>query len=99
MIPMFTVTAQVVHVFRTPEKTNKETGEVWGGQDKVQLLGDMPLQNGEYKKEMITLTTDQGAILEKAVGRTVTVPVLAYAKASQVYHYIPKGAQIDLGEQ
>ena len=54
MIPMFTVTAQVVHVFRTPEKTNKETGEVWGGQDKVQLLGDMPLQNGEYKKEMIT---------------------------------------------
>ncbi|NKO00820.1 hypothetical protein, partial [Weissella cibaria] len=60
---MFTLTGQVVHVFTAPRGISKKTGEEYGGQDKVQILGDIPLQGGETRKELVTLTTDQGEAL------------------------------------
>lgn len=93
---MFTLTGQVVHVFESPTGVNKSTGEEYGGQDKVQILGDLSLPNGETRKEMVTLTTDQGEMLKKAVGRSVVAPVGFYASKGTVGFFIPKGAQIAL---
>ena len=96
MKPMFSLSGQVLHVFVSPKGVSKKTGEEYGGQDKVQILGDIPVGDGQYRKEMVTLTTDQGDRLQKAIGRAITAPVAFWARASTVGYFIPKGAQIQL---
>jgi len=91
---MFTLTGQVVNVFTAPKGISKKTGEEYGGQDKVQILGDIPLTGGESRKELVTLTTDQGESLSKMVGRDVTAPVGFYTSGKAVGYYIPKGHKI-----
>jgi len=91
---MFMLTGQVVHVFTAPKGISKKTGEEYGGQDKVQIMGDIPISGGESRKELINLTTDQGEALAKCVGRTVTAPVGFYASGKAVGFYIPKGHKI-----
>lgn len=96
MKPMFSLNGQVLHVYVSPKGVNSKTGEEYGGQDKVQILGDIPVGDGQFRKEMITLTTDQGDSLQKAVGQHVTAPVAFWARSSNVGYFIPKGAQIQL---
>lgn len=91
MTPMFTLHAQVVHVFEAPKGISKKTGEEYGGQDKVQVMGNIPLDNGQHRMELVTLTTDQGAAFQKLVGRSVTLPVAFYVSGRAVGYYIPKG--------
>lgn len=95
MTPLFSLTGQVVNVFTAP-KVVKEDGTSYGGQDKVQILGDIPLQEGQTRKDIITLTTSQGAELQKAIGSTVVAPVGFYAKGSVISFFIPKGAAIQV---
>lgn len=97
--PMFTLTGQVIHVYLSPKGVSKKTGEEYGGDDKVQILGDIPLEGGEFRKEMVTLTTDQGPSLKNAIGRAVMAPVAFWARGGVVGYYIPKGAQIKVQGQ
>lgn len=94
--PMFTLRGQVVHVFVSPIGINKDTGEEYGGQDKVQILGDVPIKGGETRKDMLTLTTEQGTQLKAAVGQSVIAPVAFYVNKGAVAFYIPKGSEIDI---
>lgn len=96
MTAMFTLNGQVVNVYVSPKGVSKKTGEEYGGDDKVQILGDIPLEGGQTRKEMITLTTSQGQELQKAVGASVSAPVAFYARGGVVGYYIPKGSQIKL---
>lgn len=95
MKPMFTLNGQVIHVYVSPKGVNK-SGEEYGGQDKVQILGDLPLPDGQTRKEMVTLTTNQGQELEKSIGQHISAPIAFWAKASNIGYYIPKGSQISL---
>ncbi|MCL1164473.1 hypothetical protein L2728_21995, partial [Shewanella chilikensis] len=52
---MLTMNGQLLNMFVSPKGTNKN-GDDYGGQDKVQILGDVSLPNGEVRKEMFTLT-------------------------------------------
>jgi len=93
--PMFTLSGVVIHVYETPKGVNKTTGEEYGGQDKVQIMGFSPLPNGESMKEVINLTTDQGSALKKLEGRSVSAPISFYAPSKgQVSYFIPKGHTI-----
>jgi hypothetical protein len=93
--PMFTLVGQLVNVYQNPTGVNKDTGEEYGGQDKIQILGNIPLKNGEIRKDLITLTTDQGEQASKLVGRSVTAPVAFYAPSKgNVSFYIPKGFSV-----
>lgn len=94
MNAMFTLRGQVVHVFVSPTGVNKDTGEEYGGQDKVQILGDVPMKGGETRKDMLTLTTEQGKELKAAIGRSVVAPVAFYVNKGAVAFYIPKGSEI-----
>lgn len=90
---MFTLTGIVVNVFTAPKGVNKN-GEEYGGQDKVQIMGDIPLPDGHYRKELIDLTTDQGEALKKHLSQTVSCPVAFYSSRGSVGFYIPKGHTI-----
>lgn len=88
---MFSLQGQLINVYEAPKGTTKD-GKEYGGQDKIQILGDIPLDNGEYRKDLITLTTDQGAAFKGFTGKPVTLPVSFYSPAKgTVNFYIPKG--------
>jgi len=93
MNPMFRLTGKVVNVYVSPKGVNKD-GEEYGGQDKVQIMGEIPLPNGEFKMELVDLKTDQGQALKSAQGKTVTCPVAFYVARGSVGYYVPKGHKI-----
>jgi len=94
MNPMFKLTGQVVNVYVSPKGVNQKTGDEYGGDDKVQIMGQIPLANGEFKMELVDLKTDQGAALKSAQGKTVTCPVAFYNARGSVGYYVPKGHKI-----
>jgi len=53
---MLNMTGQLINVFKSPVGQNKN-GEEYGGQDKLQILGEVELPNGQTRMEMFTLTT------------------------------------------
>ena len=94
---MFMLHGELVHVFENPTGVNKDTGEEYGGQDKIQIMGNVPLKNGESRKDLITLTTDQGKHLRDHLGASVSAPVAFYAPSKgNVNFYIPKGHTVTL---
>lgn len=92
---MFRLTGQVVNVYISPKGVNK-SGEEYGGDDKVQVMGHVPLPNGQYKMELVDLKTDQGQVLKQAEGQMVTCPVAFFTTGKSVGYYVPKGHKIQL---
>lgn len=98
MNPMFTLTGQVVHVFVAPKGISKKTGEEFGGGDKLQVMGEIPVDGGQHRLEMVTLSTDQGDLFRGCIGETVTLPVAFWARQSTVGYYIPRGTPLNLSK-
>lgn len=90
---MFTVTGTLTNVFKTPLATNRD-GEQYGGDYKIQLLGEIPLQNGETRFEMVDLKIQDPALYGDLKGSSITVPVGAVAMGkNNLVYFIPKGAK------
>lgn len=98
---MFTVTGQVLKTFMQPGQTDKETGEVGKSSVKVQIMGEMPVQGGESRLDLITLTVEDRKSYDDLQGKRVRVPLGFFAPAKgNIVYYIPKGSQPEvLGEQ
>lgn len=97
MNSMFTVTGQVLKTFFQDGRIDKETGELSKGSFKVQLLGEMPVQGGDSRYDMVTLTTDDHKSFSELAGKTVRVPIGVFApqKGNLVY-FIPKGSKPEI---
>lgn len=87
---MFSITGQVLKVFKAPEGKTK-AGENYGGDYRLQLLGSLKLKNGEVKNELVTLgmPSKWGVDLFKCIGSMITVPVAVMASGNVVKAYIP----------
>ena len=97
MKPMFTLNGTLIHVFETPKGVNKKTGEEYESQDKVQILGDVPLLNGQTRKDMVTITTHDIENLKTMLGKSVRLPVGMFAQAKgQITFFMPKGSRAEL---
>lgn len=97
MKPMFTLNGTVIHIFETPKGVNKKTGEEYDSQDKVQILGDVPLLNGQTRKDMITITTHDIESLKSMVGKAVRLPVGMFAQGKGlITYFMPKGSRAEL---
>ena len=91
---MFQVTGQVLHVYQEPDRTDTETGEIQKGKPKVQILGDVPLANGETRRDMVTLSVDRKSDYESLIGSTISVPLGMFSPGKgQVVYFIPKGGK------
>lgn len=93
MSSLFQVSGQLINVFVSPVSKNNE-GQEYGGDHKIQLLGDISMSNGETRKEMITLKVHDVGDLETSIGSSVTAPIGVFAKGGNITYYIPKGSQI-----
>lgn len=97
MLPMLSLSGLVINVFESPKGVSKRTGEEYGGQDKVQIIGDLPLPNGEIRKEMITLTAHDAKPFQDLIGKSMSVSVGVIAQAKgQLTYFITKGSQPSL---
>lgn len=93
---MFTLCGQVLNVFVQPGGVSKKTGEEYEARDKVQLLGELPLQDGQKRMELVTLTVDDARPFDAVKGKRVRVPVGFFASGRDVQFYIPKGSRLEL---
>ena len=91
---MFNVSGTVLHTYDQPKRIDNKTGEVLSDEKpKVQILGDMPLPNGQTRMEMVTLTCEDVKPYEALKGQKITVALGIFAPAKgQVIYFIPKGS-------
>jgi hypothetical protein len=93
MLSMFSVTGQVLKTFVQPGQVDKQTGEMGKSSVKVQIMGEMPVQGGESRLDLITLTVEDQKTYDNLKTKRIRVPLgfFAPSKGSIVY-FIPKGS-------
>lgn len=91
-VPMLQMNGQVLHVFQAPDFTDKETGVIKTGSHKVQLLVNLLQKNGEYKVDVVNLSTDSPDFFQARQGQHVTLPVGAFPNGKEVQFYVLKSA-------
>lgn len=97
MISMFTVTGQVLKTFIQPGRVDKETGETSESSVKVQIMGEMPVQGGESRLDLITLTVENQKTYADLAGKRVRVPLGFFApQKGNIVYFIPKGSQPEI---
>ena len=88
---MLTLQGQLINIFESPK--GEKDGKEFGGQDKIQILGQVVLQNGESRNDLVTLTTHDKHHFKDMQGQTISVPVGVFAAGKSLTYYIPKGAK------
>jgi hypothetical protein len=88
---MLTLNGIVQNVFRTEATTDKKTGEVRPAKDRVQIMAENTLQNGDKRIELVTLSVDTPEAYRQLIGRSVRVPVGVFVSGSAVQYYALKG--------
>ena len=67
-----------------------KTGEAFADRDKIQLLGEFELPNGDKKNELIDLTVENGKEYEGLKNKRVSIPCGALASGRNVIFYVAK---------
>jgi len=94
---MFTVMGKVVHVFDQPGRVDKETGEKSPDSVRLQMMGQMPVPNGETRLDLITVKVEEKETYEKLKGKDIRLPVGAFAPSKgQIIYFVPKGSAPEL---
>jgi len=94
---MFTVMGKVVHVFDQPGRVDKETGEKLPDSVRLQMMGQMPVPNGETRLDLITVKVEDKNTYEKLKGKDIRLPVGAFAPSKgQIIYFVPKGSAPEL---
>jgi hypothetical protein len=90
---MFTVTGQVLKTYIQPGQTDKETGEIGKSSAKVQIMGELPVQGGESRLDLITLTIESQKTYTELLGKKIRVPLGFFApQKGNIVYFIPKGS-------
>jgi len=70
---MITLNGVLVNVFTQPKKGDRDE------KDKIQILGDLPVEGGVVRKDLATITVPEVLPYEGRVGETISVSVGAFA--------------------
>lgn len=90
---MLTLHGQIVNVFLTPQGTNRETGEIYGGTHRVQIMAENVLKNGAKRVELVDLPVDDPAPFQRLQGKRVRVPVGAFVSGNAIRYFHRAAAQ------
>lgn len=97
MFSMFTVTGQVLKTFIQPGQVDKDTGEVGKPSTKVQIMGEMPVQGGDSKLDLITLTVENQKTYDDLKGKKIRLPLGFFApQKGNIVYFVPKGSEPEL---
>lgn len=86
---MLTLQGTLVNVYTNPGR-KKDDGTSFEDRDKIQLLADVPLLNGQIRKELVSLTVKDGRKYEGREGESLSLPVgvMAPQKGTIVYYVL-----------
>jgi len=90
---MLQLAGTVWNVFQTEVRTDKD-GKEYGGDWKVQLMADVPLENGTFQTKLVDLKTSDHRIFKQHEKRPVHVPVGAFAPAKGQVVFFQSGKPI-----
>jgi len=88
---MLTLNGTVANIYESPKGVNKETGETFGGQHRIQVMCENTLRNGEKRIELVDLSVDDVTPYRESLGTPVRVPVGVYVVAGKAAFYALKG--------
>lgn len=89
---MLTLHGQVINVFSTPKGVNRKTGEEFGGQDRIQVMAENILQNGDKRIDLLNLTVLNPEAYQHLKGKQVSLPVGVFITGGTIQYYVPKGS-------
>ncbi|MDY5960204.1 MAG: hypothetical protein SPJ53_02545 [Lactobacillus amylovorus] len=82
----------LVNMFKTQAGTTKK-GEQYESKEKVQILGNFELPNGQTKNELVDLTVDNIALFEPFKGKVISLDIGVISSGKNVVFYARKGAK------
>ena len=71
---MFLLKGTLINVFETPKGKTKE-GEDYGGEDRIQVLHENTLKNGEKRMDLVDLTVGDVSPYMDKLNTPISVPV------------------------
>lgn len=84
---MLKLSGILVNTFRAPLRKAAEAGET--EKDKIQILGDVVLSNGDTRKDLITITVPDARKYSGSEGTEVSVGVGVFSPAKgQVVFFV-----------
>ncbi len=90
---MLFLQGMITNVFNTPKGVNRDTGEVYGGQSKIQVMSDNIMKNGEKRMDMINLTVDNPDAYRPYVGKPAEIPVTVFIMNGALMYMVPPGSK------
>lgn len=93
---MLTLTGQLINTFIQPK--GEKDGKEYGGQNKVQILGEVELQDGGSKMDMYTLTAHDIESFKTFVGKKISFQVGVLATGRNLVFFIPKSTKPKLAQ-
>ena len=87
---MIKLEGTIINVFTQQGGKDKKTGEAFADRDKIQLLGEFELPNGDKKNELIDLTVENGKEYEGTKNKRVSIPCGALASGRNVIFTLQK---------
>ena len=90
---MFSLQGTILNCFFTPVSEKYPEPSY-----KVQLLGDQITKDGQVRKEMVTLGFPHDAyrILEKNIGKAVSMPIGIFVNEGRLQPFFPKGRSAEI---
>lgn len=81
---MLTLNARLLHVYKSADFTDRTTGEVTVGKNKLQLLLEVPLKNGSFKNELLDISIPSEKVPQYVgkEGEEVSVDVAYFGKVT-----------------
>lgn len=89
---MIKLEGMLVNTFRTQAGTNKK-GEDYEAKQKIQILGNLELPNGDVKNELVDLSVDDISIFEPFKGKVISLDVGVMSSGKSVVFYARKGSK------
>lgn len=87
---MITLNGTLLNVYRAPVRKGAEEGEK--EKDKVQILGNIALPNGEVRKDLMTITVKDSRSYEGQEGSDISIAVGAFAPQKGTVIFFQVGA-------
>lgn len=84
---MLSLNGVVANCFDTPASTDKKTGEIRPASSRVQIHARNTLENGQVRLELVTLKVESIEPYKRLEGKTVSVPVGAFALNGSIMYY------------
>lgn len=89
---MLSLTGKLINIFTQPKGVNKD-GEEYGGQSKVQIMGEVSLPDGSNRVDMYTLTAHNIRDFSECIDKQISVAIGVLASGKNVIFFIPKNTK------